>query len=55
MASVNLQVIAVLNQEVQQVLNFSHEKRLIAQELDVLFHNHAVLFNKSWRLLARIG
>ncbi|KAG5374712.1 hypothetical protein IGI04_039308 [Brassica rapa subsp. trilocularis] len=43
MASVNLQLIAVLNQDVQHVLNLSHERWLNAEELQILFQNLALL------------
>ncbi|WZZ90200.1 hypothetical protein YC2023_118779 [Brassica napus] len=43
MASVNLQLIAVVNQDVQHVLNVSHERWLDAAELHVLFQNRPLL------------
>ncbi|CAF2012773.1 unnamed protein product [Brassica oleracea var. botrytis] len=43
MASVNLQLIAVVNQDLQQVLNASHERWLNAEELHILFQNRALL------------
>ncbi|KAH0860045.1 hypothetical protein HID58_088306, partial [Brassica napus] len=42
MASVNLQLIAVVNQDVQHVLNVSHERWLDAAELHVLFQNRGL-------------